>query len=46
MKTKFDITKFDSYRENNRLEVKRANYEWGYSNRVCDLICLMKEKGF
>ena len=20
--------------------------EWGYSNRVCDLICLMKEKGF
>lgn len=20
--------------------------EWGYSNRVCDLICLMQEKGF
>ncbi len=20
--------------------------EWGYSNRVCDLICLMKDKGF
>ncbi len=19
--------------------------EWGYSNRVCDLICLMQEKG-
>ena len=25
MKTAFDITKFDSYRENNRLEVKRAS---------------------
>ena len=20
--------------------------EWGYSNRVCDLICLMQNKGF
>ncbi len=25
MKTTFDIIKFDSHRENNRLEVKRAN---------------------